>query len=136
MNIFSRVRSSVLRLLGKQAEEVKAPEPPKPGPHKRPAHMVRVRYSERPIFGPAFPDAGDEGHHISRQTCRAALRVRFFASVSHNAHPLMTRRERRRAASLFARLEYRRMMRDETNAIPDEAEQTFKSMTQDELACA
>lgn len=123
MNIFSRIKSGIgifgalLRWQRKQAAFVQAEQEAAIKKPSKPRRVFRFRESGgRPIFGPAF-DLAREGHHTSRQRCRQFLRVRFFASVSA-ANRAMSRRERRKWASLFARLEYRRMMSDETNAIP------------------
>jgi hypothetical protein len=72
----------------------------------------------RSIRGPVFLPA-KEDHHVSRQTCRARLRALFFGqfSVQFTTAP---RRQRRRLARLAASLEYRRMMNDTTNRIPDD----------------
>jgi hypothetical protein len=66
----------------------------------------KVREDGRGIFGPAaIPDAAY--HYVSRQTCRAYLRACWLVQVSRD-NPNMSRRERRKSASLFARLQYRR----------------------------
>lgn len=120
MNVFSRVRGALAALLSVGGQPVlphqaESPELDTP----KPRHTFRIRTTTgTPVRGPAFPGTR-EGHHVSRQTSRAFLRTRFFAGVSEG-NPLMSRRERRRFSRLFACLEYRRMMHDPTNAIPDD----------------
>lgn len=138
MNIFSRLKNAVVGAFGgtlKRTDE-------RPAVHERrngkldfqaPPHMVKLWHNNgRPFFGPSTPTERAD-HHVSRQTCRAYLRARMFAGVSQG-NPLMSRRERRHFSRLFACLEYRRMMTDETNAIPDEAERIYRDMTKQELA--
>lgn len=132
MNIFSRLGARIRAILSNTSQAAAAGrETPKIEP--KPRHMIRLRPSTgRPIFGPSFPEER-AGHHFSRQTSRGYLRTRFFAAVSEG-NPLMSRRERRHFSRLFTCLEYRRMMTDETNAIPDEAERIYRDMTKQELA--
>lgn len=80
---------------------------------KEPPRTFRMRLAEGSgARGPAIvPERAD--HHVSRQACREYLRAYYFSQAGTDT--LATRRERRRFASLCARLEYRRMMKDPTN---------------------
>lgn len=140
MKLFSRLTALIasaapyLPFLSRSAASSAVPPERIPAP-KRNAHFIRYRETTgRPVFGPAIlPDQAYA--HVSRQTCRNGLRAIQFANVSAR-HSDWSRRERRRYASLLARLEYRRMMRDNTNAIPEGAASVFMSMTHAELAAA
>lgn len=122
----AKVKSRFTRLESKPWNETVTPTGPvrqAPAPH-----MIRFRTTTgRPVFGPSF-DVPREMHHISRETCRHYLSARFFASVSAG-NPLMSRRERRRMARLFACLEYRRMMQDKTNVVDPELEALTSRMS-------
>lgn len=137
MNIFSRIKNAVTGVFGgalKRNAERPSVHETRNGKliFQAPPRMITIwSNGGRPIFGPSV-QSEREDHHLSRQTCRAYLRNRMFASVSQG-NPLMPRRERRRFARLFACLEYRRMMTDGTNAIPDEAERIYRDMTAEEL---
>lgn len=125
MNIFSRVKNGIAFALDRWQRKQSAAQGVETHkgqdlPPAAPVHMIRLRASSRPIFGPVF-DVPREHHHLSRETCRHYLRTRFFAAVSQG-NPLMSRRDRRRHARLFAKLEYRRMMQDPTNTIDSEME--------------
>ena len=99
-------------------------------------HTIRFRPSgAKPWLGPAFL-ARSEFHYVSRQTCRAALRAIQFQNVTARLGPTVSRRERRKYASVLARLEYRRMMADGVNAIPDTHASKYLTMTREELAQA
>ena len=137
MNIFSRIKNAIAGQFGGRItrhSEMPEVREDRKGNLRFPkfARVFKLCASTgRPHFGPAFIPSR-EFHHVSRQACRAVLRGIQFFNVSQR-HPLMSRRERRRLASLMARLEYRRMMQDTANAIPDEATQLYTKMTQEEL---
>lgn len=128
MNIFSRIKGGIPGLLAAKQSRIQAAKMDAPAygePVK--AHLIRFRKSAgRPIFGPAF-NVPREGHHLSRQLCRHYLRTRMFGSVSAG-NPLMSRRERRRFARLFACLEYRRMVQDPTNALDAKEEALYRHL--------
>lgn len=133
MNIFNRAKAAILLAGNSMASVVVhalrgkadgSAAPVKPEPAKAFQHFIRFRVSKGRCFGPAF-DVPREGHHLSRQLCRHYLRTRMFGSVSAG-NPLMSRRERRRFARLFACLEYRRMMQDPTNALDAQEEALYQ----------
>lgn len=139
MNIFSRVKNAVVGMLGGALKR----QSEKPTVHERrngkldfhaPPRMFRLRTSSSgPVKGPAFLPP-TEGHHVSRQTCRAALRAIQFHHVSTlEGTRRMSRKDRRRLARLFACLEYRRMMQDDTNAIPADEAALYRHMTKLQL---
>lgn len=77
-------------------------------------HTIRFFTSNRSFFGPVgLPPIAN--HFASRQTCRHYLRALWFQKMS-DRDPLMSRRDRRRAARLFACLEYRNTVREESDA--------------------
>lgn len=137
MNIFSRLKNAVSGVFGGKVKRTDA----RPSVHEKrdgkmvfqaPPRYIKIWHNGgRPFFGPSV-QSERANHHVSRQTCRAYLRNRMFGSVSAG-NPLMSRRDRRRYARLFACLEYRRMMSDDANAIPDEAERIYRTMTREEL---
>jgi hypothetical protein len=105
--------------LGQSPREMAMPKPEKPRHPKPPARLIKLRTATGSgIRGPAFIPSR-EFHHVSRQTCRAALRGLAFAAVSKQ-YPNFSRRTRRAVARIEAKMEYLRMMADPTNAIPDE----------------
>ena len=118
MNIFSRIKNAVVGALGLKARPtVQEGRDKKLHFKSKPmeGHTIRFRTGGT-IHGPAFPPR-TEHHHASRQTCRAYLRTLFFGKFTQD-YPLASRRQRRRIARLAASLEYRQMMRDNTNVIP------------------
>lgn len=132
MNVFSRIKKGIVGAFG--GRMTRSSEQPTVSEDRKgrlrfqaPPRMVKLWHNNgRPIFGPATTTDRAE-HHLSRQTCRAYLRSRFFAAVSEG-NKLMSRRDRRRAGRLFAKLEYRRMMADPTNAIDPQEEALFKRL--------
>ena len=121
MNIFSRIKDGLAKLLSRNDQARNLEHAPKH--HKRAKfklHYIRLRLNGGKTFrGPVFiPDAAD--YRVSRQTCRARLRGVFFAKISAD-FPNASRRQRRRVSRLGASIEYRAMMRDNTNQVAAEA---------------
>lgn len=121
----SRIKAALLKSVEKVRKADEAPGGIVNHAKEAKAWMVRVWTTDRAsgFFGPAFCYPRED-HHKSRQSCRAYLRDLMFKAASEK-FPLASRRDRRRYARLCAKLEYRNMMQDQTNAIPEVEESLY-----------
>lgn len=125
MNFFKAIAAKIKDLVQRQnKQDEHKPHAPKAGhvPARKLKNLRTVKLAflsggRKYFFGPVFPPSR-ENHHASRQTCRAYLRGLFFAQASAR-HPEWDRRTRREFARFAAKHEYRVMMNDITNRIPD-----------------
>jgi hypothetical protein len=127
MNLFTRFKDAVTNAWQRAKEKRAAKkELTTVSPERDKTRRLNVSWERaglggvrrRTIKGPAFVPSA-EYHHTSRQTCRAYLRGLFFAQLSQQ-YPGAPRAQRRRVARMAASAEYRRMVGDVTNRIPDD----------------